>query len=176
MLGDEDEELLVRLVQHGDAPAFERMLVRLYPRLRRYLNGLVGAATADDVLQETALQIFRQVRYLREPKAFRAWAYRLATRIAFIHLQRERRWREIESDPEVLAAAASRAPVEEEIDPELLESVAHISPASRAVLLLHYQQQRSIGEVAAILAIPLGTAKSRLAYGVAQLRSLMKER
>lgn len=46
----------------------------------------------------------------------------------------------------------------------------HVSPASRAVLLLHYQHDLSLEETAAILDIPVGTAKSRLHYGVATLR------
>jgi RNA polymerase sigma-70 factor (ECF subfamily) len=45
-----------------------------------------------------------------------------------------------------------------------------ISPASRAVLVLHFQEEMSLEAVAAILEIPLGTAKSRLAYGLNALR------
>lgn len=45
-----------------------------------------------------------------------------------------------------------------------------LPPASRAVLALHFQQQLSLGEVAAILGLPLGTVKSRLAAGLTALR------
>jgi RNA polymerase sigma-70 factor (ECF subfamily) len=45
-----------------------------------------------------------------------------------------------------------------------------ISPASRAVLVLHYQEDLPLPEVAAILGIPLGTVKSRLASGLAAAR------
>ncbi len=52
-----------------------------------------------------------------------------------------------------------------------------VSPASRAVLLLHYQHDLSLEETAAILEIPIGTAKSRLHYGVSTLRKhLIAER
>lgn len=47
-----------------------------------------------------------------------------------------------------------------------------VSAASRAVLLLHYVEDLSIEETAAILDISVGTAKSRLAYGLACLRKL----
>jgi len=53
--------------------------------------------------------------------------------------------------------------------------VDRVSPASRAVLLLHYQQHLSLEEAAAILDIPVGTAKSRLSYGLATLRRFIKE-
>jgi RNA polymerase sigma-70 factor (ECF subfamily) len=62
----------------------------------------------------------------------------------------------------------------EEPDPwqreRLLANVARLSPASRAVVTLHYLDELPLADVAAILDISLGTVKSRLAYGLAQLR------
>ena len=52
-----------------------------------------------------------------------------------------------------------------------------ISPASRAVLVLHFEEELSLPEVAAVLELPLGTVKSRLAYGLTALRKqLTKQR
>jgi DNA-directed RNA polymerase specialized sigma24 family protein len=48
-----------------------------------------------------------------------------------------------------------------------------LSPASRAVMVLHFQEGLTLPEVAAVLEIPLGTAKSRLAYGLASVRRHM---
>jgi DNA-directed RNA polymerase specialized sigma24 family protein len=45
-----------------------------------------------------------------------------------------------------------------------------ISPASRAVLVLHFQEEMSLPAIAAIWEVPLGTVKSRLAYGLTALR------
>ena len=53
--------------------------------------------------------------------------------------------------------------------------IGQVTPASRAVLLLHYQQDLTMDEVAAVLGIPLGTAKSRLQYGLTTLRKYLKE-
>lgn len=172
---DESESLLVALVQHGDMAAFETLLRRLYRPLRTYLAAMVGDAFADDVLQEVSLRIYRHIRFLREPKAFRAWAYQIATRIAFVHLKREKQWRRVESDPDFQQTFPSVVMPLDESDAEFLSLVDQVSPASRAVLLLHFQQHLSLEEAAAILDIPLGTAKSRLAYGLATLRKFMKE-
>ena len=51
--------------------------------------------------------------------------------------------------------------------PELL---GRVSPASRMVLVLHYLDEMPLQEVADVLGLPLGTTKSRLAYGLAALR------
>ena len=172
---EEDESLLVALVQHGDAAAFEQLLRRLYRPLRSYIAAMVGDSVAEDVLQEVSLRIYRHIRFLREPKAFRAWAYQIATRIAFVHLKREKQWRRVETDPDFQHAFPSAVLPLEESDSAFLSMVDRVSPASRAVLLLHFQQYLSLEEAAAILDIPVGTAKSRLSYGLATLRSFIKE-
>jgi RNA polymerase sigma-70 factor, ECF subfamily len=172
---EESESLLVALVQHGDTAAFEKLLRRLYRPLRSYVAAMVGDSVADDVLQEVSLRIYRQIRFLREPKAFRAWAYQIATRIAFVHLKRDKQWRRVENDPEFQHAFPGVVLPLEEPDAGFLNLVDRVSPASRAVLLLHYQQHLSLEEAAAILDIPVGTAKSRLAYGLATIRRSVKE-
>jgi RNA polymerase sigma-70 factor (ECF subfamily) len=172
---EEDESLLVALTQHGDTAAFETLLRRLYRPLRSYIAAMAGDSVAEDVQQEVSLRIYRHIRFLREPKAFRAWAYQIATRIAFVHLKRERQWRRVENDPNFHQAFPDVVLPLDESDSEFLSMVGRVSPSSRAVLLLHYQQHLSLEEAAAILDIPVGTAKSRLAYGLNTLRRLMKE-
>ena len=68
-----DQTLLVLLAQTGDRGALEQLLRDTYAPLRRYITRLVGAALADDILQETSLQIFRKLPFLREPAVFRPW-------------------------------------------------------------------------------------------------------
>src|ERR1700732_2239097 len=102
MTDHDDERLLVLRAQAGDVRAFEQLLIRVHRPLRGYVRGMVGPTMADDVLQEVALRIFRQIRFLLEPRAFRAWVQRIATRVALAHLHREERWREFETDPGII--------------------------------------------------------------------------
>jgi RNA polymerase sigma-70 factor (ECF subfamily) len=156
--------------QCGDREALELLLRGVQPSLRRYLMRLVGASSADDVLQEVLILVSRKLKWLDVPEAFHPWAFRVASRVAFRHLKREKRWSEQVRDEVVLDdLAAAESTVPPELLPELLNSEA-LSPASRAVLVLHFQEEISLPEVAAILEIPLGTVKSRLAYGLAALR------
>ena len=176
MTNDDEEKVLVLLVQSGDMAAFEKLLLRLYEPLRQYVMKVVGVSMAEDVLQETALRVFQNIKHLRETKAFRPWVFRIATRIAFVQLSKEKRWRASKTDPKTLADLLPLPSMNwDELDSESLNMIEHLSPASRAVLLLHYQQNLSIEETAAILDIPVGTAKSRLAYGIAKLRDFIKE-
>ena len=99
------------VVQAGDASAFEPLLIRLRRPLRAYLRGMVGQVLVDDVMQEVALRIFRQIGFLHEPRAFRAWVQRTATCVAFAHLQRDKRWREFHTDPGIIGAERTVAKV-----------------------------------------------------------------
>jgi RNA polymerase sigma-70 factor (ECF subfamily) len=158
----------VLLAQTGDRGALEQLLRDTYAPLRRYITRLVGAALADDILQETSLQIFRKLPFLREPAVFRPWTLRIASRIAFSHLKRARRWQPLDAAPPEPLTLPS--PLCDPPDEAFFALLDHVSPASRAVLLLHYQHDLSLEESAAILEIPIGTAKSRLHYGVSTLR------
>lgn len=167
-----DATLLVLLAQSGDRAALEQLLRETYAPLHRYIIRLVGAALADDILQETSLQIFRKLPFLREPAVFRPWTFRIASRIAFSHLKRASRWQPLDDAPsEALTAPGFN--LGEPPDEAFLTLLDRVSPASRAVLLLRYQHDLSIEESAAILEIPIGTAKSRLNYGVTTLRKLL---
>ena len=177
MIPQEDYDLLVLLVQSGDTAAFEKLLRRLHAPMRKYVTNLAGESSADDILQDVSWQIFRQIRQLREPKVLRAWAFRIATRISFLYLKRQKRWRDLEDDPEFIRSIPVRTPLRlDELDADFLSLIEHVSPSSRAVLLLHYQQHLSLEETAAILDIPFGTAKSRLSYGVATVRKFLKDK
>jgi len=164
-----DQTLLVLQAQAGDRVALEQLLRDSYPLLRRYISRLVGTAHADDILQETSLQIFRKLPFLREPSVFRHWTLRIASRIAFSHIKRTRIWQPLGAAP--AETFTSPEPNLGELpDAAFLTMLDHVTAASRAVLLLRYQQDLSIEECAAILEIPIGTAKSRLNYGVETLR------
>ena len=163
-----DQTLLVLLAQAGDRAALEQLLRNSHAPLRRYIVRLAGADLADDILQETSIQIFRKLPFLREPAVFHAWALRIASRIAIRHLKRAHRWQPLDDSP--LGAFTPNPDLGGLPDAAFFSLLDHVSPASRAVLLLHYQHDLSLEETAAILDIPVGTAKSRLHYGVATLR------
>jgi RNA polymerase sigma-70 factor (ECF subfamily) len=168
--------LWVLRAQCGDRGALEDLLRLLEPPLRRYLVGMIGTDEAEDVLQDVLILVYRKLSFLNDPDLLRPWVFRIASRSAIRHLKKRHRWSEKRDDSVALEAiAAVPAPVDARSIPELLASHP-ISPACRAVLALHFGEQMTLAEVAAVLEIPLGTAKSRLAYGLALLRKRLNER
>lgn len=156
--------------QCGDREALELLLDSVQSPLHSYLCSLVGPADAEDVVQEVLVLMYRKLKWLEEPDALRPWIFRIASRAAYRHLKKTRRWREHANEEDTLEELpAPEAPPPAELL-QRLSTKEGISPASRAVLVLHFQQELSLPEVAAVLAIPLGTVKSRLAYGLSALR------
>ena len=84
-------------------------------------------------------------------------------------MKREKRRGEEVLDLDTPGKGASES-IPQEWEPLLLDWVDDLPPASRAVIVLHYLEEMSIHEVAAVLEILPGTVKSRLAYGLARLR------
>jgi RNA polymerase sigma-70 factor (ECF subfamily) len=164
---------LVLQARIGDRESLEQLLSGIQPRLLGYISGLVGRTVADDILQDTFIQICRNLKWLRDPELFMPWAYRIASRACFKSLNHDRRFPSADEERILIDETAwvSQPDLQLFCDvPELLEKV---SPKSRAVLTLHYLQDLSIQEVAAILEIGIGTAKSRLAYGLSCLRHVV---
>ena len=156
--------------QCRDREALEDLLRSVQPSLRRYLSGLAGATDADDLLQNVLVIVIRRLTTLEDPALFRPWLFRIASREAFRHIRKRRLWQGRHEDDALLE---ERAMPEARPPGELLRELlatGTISPASRAVLILHFEEELTLPEVAAILDIPVGTAKSRLAYGLQAIR------
>jgi RNA polymerase sigma-70 factor (ECF subfamily) len=143
--------------------ALQRPLYRYISRL------LTRRETAEDALQEVLFRICRKIVCLRDPGLLRPWAFRIASRECFRQLRLEKRRGEEVLDLDTLETDAGET-IPQEWEPSLLDWVDDLPPASRAVIVLHYLEEMTLHEVAAVLEILPGTVKSRLAYGLARLR------
>ena len=169
------EAALVLLAQTGDRPALGMLLERVQPRLHGYLRMLTrDEARADDLLQDTFVIAVRKLRVLRDPTVFRAWIYRIATREAY----RRRRPADLpldDSAPEPAGGDLERELVAMRQREQLRALVAALPDRAREVIALHYFDEMALDEIAAVLDAPIGTVKSRLAYGLARLRKDVRD-
>ena len=156
--------------QCDDREAVELLLRSIQPALSRYVRAIVGARHAEDVTQEVMVTIYRRIGALLHPNLLRPGMYRIASRVAFRYLKKERRWPDHLRDDDALGDLAASDLTDLARDVDQLLADQRVSPASRAVLALHFKEGLTLPEVAAVLDIPIGTVKSRLAYGLATLR------
>ena len=168
---------LVLRAQSGDRAALEALLAHADGLLRPYATLMLrDADAAEDVLQDVLLLVYRKLATLREPRAFAAWTRRIASREIFRALRGKRAHDQLHDElPPDVPDGAEPPEAPDGLLQRLPELLQRVSPASRAVLALHYMDDLSLDETAAVLDLPMGTVKSRLAYGLATLRRVLAE-
>ena len=153
--------------RNGDLDAFEELMHARIDATYRISFAIVGEeADARDATQETFVAAWRRIRELRDPDRFDAWLQRIAVNSARMTLRARgrRRVREIPSgDVAALATVADGAAAPARADADLLGSALDRLPFDqRTILVLHHLEGHGVTELADILAIPVGTVKSRL--------------
>jgi len=179
-LNDCSDEGLLAAFRQGQREAFGVLVRRyegeLYGYLRRYLG---DGDLADDVFQNTFLQVFTKIRHYEAGRPVRPWLYTIATNQAIDALRRAGRHQAISLDlereetraadvPQLLGFLESRGPsplehVQGEERRQLVRaSVDRLPDFLRQVVILAYYQGLPYKEIADIMGIPVGTVKSRL--------------
>ena len=168
------ESELVDRARKGDHAAFqilvERYQDRVYGLARRILR---DPELARDAVQDAYIRAWRDLPGLRDPERFDAWLHRLTVN-ACIDNARKRRRRPIEVDiePIALPAVADAAGLVADRD-QLERAFRRLTIDQRAVFVLHHYVGLPLVEIAELLEIPAGTARSRLHYAIAGLRDAL---
>jgi RNA polymerase sigma factor (sigma-70 family) len=153
---------LIRAAQAGDALAMSRLLDDLAPYVSRICCG-IAIHSGPDAAQEALIQIFRDLASVREPRALRGWARRIATREAIRHAKRERRHAGGGTDGEGGRDVREiPAPGDASLDVDVRAVLSELQPDQRAILVLRDLEGLSEVEAARQLEVAKGTAKSRL--------------
>lgn len=166
LITDTDADL-VRGAQGGSRPAAEALFERHWPRAWRAAYGVLGdRQRADDAAQAAMVRALERIGSLREGGSFGAWIMRIVVREALDGRRRTRREAPLDDAASLPAADAPDVP-----DPALAEAMRALSPDRRAIVVLHFWLGHSLPEAAEILGVPEGTAHSRLARALTQLRT-----
>jgi RNA polymerase sigma-70 factor, ECF subfamily len=176
------ESELTRL-RGGDVEAVAAVMERYQHRLYRYLLRLVREpATAEDLFQQTWVKVMERVRSYDPSRSFEGWLFAMARNLAIDYLRRYRP----ESLDEPLPSGDSRVELlagggagaldrllARERAAELAEAVGELPMVFREVLTLRFEEEMRLEEIAAVLALPLGTVKTRLHRALKHLRQTL---
>ena len=166
----------IRKFQDGDETAFQAV----YDNSIRYINysihmSLKDADLLDDILQETYLEVYKNLKSLREPEAFKKWA------VVIAHNKISRYYRVnkdsvFSSEEEMDAVIENEEEKKEDMLPEdaldnqetqrlILDIINGLPDLQRQTIIAFYYNQMSVSEIAEALGVPENTTKTNLSRG-----------
>ena len=152
-----DDDTLVAAAQAGDRAALDALLRRHYDRVHAVCRRIAGSSRdADDATQEAMISIVRGISRFDGRSAFSTWIYRIATNAALDELRRR------------LEGVVERLSID--------DALAALPEDFRAAVVLRDVADLDYAEIAAVLGVPVGTVKSRIARGRGQLADVLGTR
>ncbi|GAB4289435.1 MAG: sigma-70 family RNA polymerase sigma factor [Ignavibacteriaceae bacterium] len=181
-----DEELILEFQKNNTIRAFEILVQRYKNPLTNYVFRYMGDYEACvDVVQETMIKVFRYKDSYSSVAKFSTWIYTIAGNLAKTEYRRRKR----RSFFSINDQGENRKPVElpdNRYRPDVItdsgikdkiiqDALMKVSEAYREVVILRDIQELSYEEIAEIKGISIGTVKSRINRGRAQLQKLLKD-
>jgi RNA polymerase sigma-70 factor (ECF subfamily) len=173
------DEVLIGRIADGDRLAMQVLFARHHVRVYRFVLRMVrNEATAEDLISEVFLDIWRQAGRFEGRSAATTWMLSIA-RFKALSALRKRTEEELDEetagaledhadDPEVSLAKKDKAVA-------LRQCLSKLSAEHREVVDLVYYHEKSVEEVAGIVGIPEATVKTRMFYARRKLSELLKE-
>lgn len=183
-----EEAQIARGLRRRDPDLFDALIEQYRHRLMRYLLHVVGnRVTAEDLFQETWIRVLEKGEQYDGQTRFVAWLLAIAHNLAMDYLRKKKRAgieEAIDAEDDERAPlelpAGGPSPFDVAVQHEQADYVAHalgrLPAAFREVLVLRFQEQLKLEEIAAMTATPLATVKSRLYRGVMALRPALQGR
>lgn len=177
---DGDLALVLR-VQAGDVSAFGELIDRHQRAVYGVVSRMVGDRNeADDLVQDIFVSAYRAIGSFRREAKFSTWLHTIAVNTTLKRLRKMKRQNVISiDDPAFGLASAIRAEDDPSPDESLQQrmrsdivrrAIDTLPDKQRIVVVMHYFEQRSCEEIAAILKCSVGTVWSRLHYACKRLR------
>ncbi|WP_438823899.1 sigma-70 family RNA polymerase sigma factor [Bacillus sp. JJ1566] len=164
---------LVKKAQKGNDKAFLKLFQQFEEDIYRMAFVYVkNKDDALDVVQELAYQSFKKIDTLKNPEYFKTWLIKITINCAINILRRNKKVVQLKPDFEVFIGAEDKDLL---LDLTLKELIDVLQEDEKSVILLRFYHDRTLKEIAEILDIPLGTAKSVLYRALHKLRKIFKE-
>ncbi len=175
----EEDLVLLERFSKGDRSAFNALVRAHEDRVFSVcLRIMSDREAALDATQETFLTVFRKADRFTGKSAFSTWLYRVAVNTCYDQLRKEKRRRADplpeHLDPADTSTASDFSAVEDR--PDLEEALARIPEEFRTAVVLSDLEDLAVADVARILDIPTGTAKSRIFRGRRLLAEILGNR
>lgn len=158
-----DIDLVIRCQKGDDLSAFEQLYETCSTKALRTALSIVNRYDlAEDILQETFYECFRDINTLRAPEAFQVWFYRILVRNSWKMIYSEKKFSHDQLESYESSMKDPHNCFEDIENNDLLNAINRLSLPMRTTVILHYYNDLSVKEIARIMNCFQGTVKSRL--------------
>src|ERR1700743_3113589 len=185
LAGNTDTQRIARGLRQRDVALLHEPVVEYQFRLVRYLIYLLGRRDpVDDLVQETWLRVLKRGHSYDGQSRFEPWLFTVARNLALDYLRKRPAFsldskNSLEPDLESLAPPSQApSPFELAARTEDAQRLAHslqmLEPIYREALVLRFQEDLSLQEMADVIGASVSTVSSRIYRGLAALRAQME--
>ena len=174
---NDSDQRMIQEAQRGNAAALAELLRDHYAFLHKYLLKVtLDPSLAEDICQDTMLRSMEKITSYNGSSSFSSWLITIATRLYIDRMRRRNREKEwmIRQEQGIRSIRWQFESHNEEWS-EVLDALSRLPSAQRVAVLLKHYYGYGYEEIGAMLQIPEGTAKSRVGYGLRQLRKELGE-
>ena len=160
--------------QSGEADAFEDLIAVMERPLLYYAAKLLGSEErALDALQDVWMRVVRGIRRLQDPASLRPWLYRITYGMAIDRIRRDSS-RQHAEELHVEGVEEAAEPSFENTDAAAVHAALDaLDLRHREVLVLHFLEDFSVAEIAAVIGCPEGTVKSRIHHAKDAMKEIL---
>jgi len=168
-------EWLALRCQSGEKDAFEDLIAVMERPLLYYAMSLTGSEDgALDVLQDAWIRVFRGIHKLKDPGSLRPWLYSIVHGIAVDRIRKSYSREQAENVQYEDFQEADEPSFAEEDAAAIHAALNQIGILHREVLVLHFLEDLSIGEIAVVVGCSEGTVKSRIHYAKRHMKQILE--
>ena len=182
LAAETETQSVARALQRRDPEFISGLVSQYHYRLLRYLVYLTSRREhAEDLVQETWMRVLDRGRQFDGQSRFEPWLFAIARNLAIDYLRRQRTARgtadEAGDSDDVLTAPAPElqspfaAAARNEDAARIAVAMECLAPIYREALLLRFQEDLSLEEIASVAGAPVSTVASRIRRGLAIMRS-----
>lgn len=170
-----DGEIVARVL-NGDRRAYEALVERHQGALHRQARGMgLDPDTAEDMVQETLVKAYANLRSCRKPEKFRSWAFRILRNQCLDHLK-DPRHRSVALEDTGPGPAGLASNPASELRHEIHDALGRLTPLLREAFLLKHEAGYTYDEVAEITDASPSAVKMRVHRARQELRDLLETR
>ena len=176
-----DDVALIQRTLAGDENAFASLVRKYRQQVHAFARRKIkDFQIAEDITQETFLQVYQKLETLDDPTLFSQWLYTIANHLCIAWFRQNRLQTEpleevcilgIETEPYSRYIASEHAKIAAEAQRDLVEKLLRkLKESDREVITLHYFEEMTSSEIGELLGVSENTIKSRIRRARQQLK------